>query len=196
MQLVIVESPLRVALVFEGAMIPVALALAPLLSVNPWAGLKFSAVALLLGIGATVLLVVLLTLLALVRPGWFHEVEALVRPVIDTLFRSRGPGPIVAVCTLAGVGEELLFRGVLQAWFAGLTGAWPAVLLASLVFGLLHHLSRTYFVMAVGIGVYLGALYQLSGNLLIPILVHALYDGVAITYLLHPRDKPDPCDAQ
>lgn len=190
------EHPLRTALVFEGATIPLSLALALLLGVTPWADLAFSAVALALSGGATVVLGALLMLLALIRPGWFQEAEAQVRPLIEMLFRGRGPGPIIALCALAGIGEELLFRGVLQVWLAGPIGAWPAVVLAAIVFGLLHYLSHTYFALAVGLGIYLGALYQLSGNLVVPILVHALYDGIAVAYMLRHSDDPGPHEVQ
>lgn len=186
----VAEYPLRAALVFEGAMIPVALVLALVLGVTPWADFRFSRETVVLAVVATALMVALLALSAVVLHGWFREAERLVQPLVDTLFRGRGPGPVVAVCGLAGVGEELLFRGVLQAWLAGLTGTVSAVVLAAVVFGAVHYLSRAYFVMATLIGVYLGALYELSGNLVVPILVHALYDALAVAYVLVRHERP------
>lgn len=184
--------PLAAAFVFEGLLIPLALGLALLLGLAPWTELRPSAAALLAGVVATVPLVALLAAFGALRSRWLDEVEALVRPLVEALFRGRGAVPVIALAALAGLGEELLFRGVLQAWLAGVAGPWPAVVLAGLAFGLAHHLSRAYFVLATGMGLYLGALYQLGGNLLVPVLVHALYDAVAIAFLLRrPHGAPD-----
>lgn len=191
------ERPLAAALVFEALLIPLALGLALLLGLRPWADLRPSAATLPLAVAATVPLMALLAAFGAVRPDWFRDIEALVRPLIGMLFRGRGPGIVIAVITvsaLAGLGEELLFRGVLQAWLGGVTGPWPAVVLGAVVFGLAHYLSRAYFVLAMCMGLYLGALYQLSGNLLLPSLVHALYDALAIAWLLRrdARESPGP----
>ena len=52
--------------------------------------------------------------------------------------------------------------------------------MTSLLFGLLHALTVMYFLIATAIGVYLGWLYQSSEQLLVPIVVHWLYDAVAL----------------
>ncbi len=44
------------------------------------------------------------------------------------------------ISLLAGFGEELLFRGVLQGWLTELAGPWTGVLAAAVVFGLLNFL--------------------------------------------------------
>ena len=75
----------------------------------------------------------------------------------------------------AGIAEELFFRGMIQS-FAGLW--WTA-----LIFGLLHALTPAYFVIATAIGLYFGYLYEVTGNLLIPMVSHAAYDIFAL-YLL------------
>ena len=185
----IATSPLTFAYLFEGLLIPLALGLGWLLGLSPWADIRVSAEAVLISVAATAPLVVALGLFARWRPDWFQQLDALVRQLVDMLFRGRGPVPVVVVSGLAGLGEELLFRGVLQAGLGAWLGAWPGVVLAAIVFGLAHYLSRAYFVLAVGMGLYLGALYQLSGNLLLPILVHAFYDGAAIVFLLRRSDE-------
>ena len=94
------------------------------------------------------------------------------------------------VSALAGIGEELLFRGVLQ---AGLSEAWSpmaGIVVASLLFGAAHAVSLSYLVLATLMGLYLGLLYHLTGNLLLPIIVHALYDWIAIHFYL--RRSPTP----
>lgn len=102
------------------------------------------------------------------------------RGIHDRLRRILGP-TIYAMKTwqfallslAAGVGEEALFRGVLQARF----GIW----VTSVAFGLLHALTPAYFVLAFAMSVYLGWLHDIADhNLLVPIGVHAIYDAVAL----------------
>jgi membrane protease YdiL (CAAX protease family) len=63
----------------------------------------------------------------------------------------------------------------------------PGLLLASLLFGLLHPLTVMYFVLASLVGVYLGCWQLATDNLLVVIVAHALYDFVALVYLVGQR---------
>ena len=70
-----------------------------------------------------------------------------------------------------------------------------ALLLASLLFGLAHAITRTYVVLATVFGIYLGWLWTASGNLLVPIVAHALYDFVALSALVRAeRRKQESTD--
>lgn len=178
------ERPLIAALVAEALLIPLALGLALLLGEAPWTEFHWSPGTLVLAIAATVPLIAGLTLFGTYGPAWFRELESLVRPAVEMLFRGRGRGVVILAALLAGFGEELLFRGVLQAWLTEPVGAWPALVAAAVVFGLMHAVSRAYFVVATVMGLYLGALYLFSGSLLLVCLVHALYDWFAIEYVL------------
>ncbi|MDR9425538.1 MAG: CPBP family intramembrane glutamic endopeptidase [Marinobacter sp.] len=91
---------------------------------------------------------------------------------------------LVGLSVLAGVGEELLFRGAVQGWLLQHTGPWTAVIAASVVFGLVHYVSFTYFLMATGLGLILGTGYQLSGSLGMVMVWHGFYDLVALYCLL------------
>ena len=78
-----------------------------------------------------------------------------------------------SISLLAGIGEEILFRACLQNYW----GLLPAALL----FGLCHALSMTFFLFTFAMGLYLGWVYAFSGNnLVIPIVIHALYDFLAL----------------
>ncbi len=85
---------------------------------------------------------------------------------------------------LAGVAEEILFRGVIQAELARRVPGLLALILTSVAFGLAHFLTLTYALLATVGGLYLGALFWLQGNLVIPIVAHAVYDFVALTQLV------------
>ncbi|MBY6034392.1 CPBP family intramembrane metalloprotease [Marinobacter daepoensis] len=95
---------------------------------------------------------------------------------------------LFVLCVLAGVGEELLFRGAVQGWLLQHTGPWTALLAASVLFGLVHYVSFTYFLVATGLGLVLGAAYQVSGSLPMVMVWHAVYDMLALYFLLkYPR---------
>jgi membrane protease YdiL (CAAX protease family) len=87
---------------------------------------------------------------------------------------------LVALSVLAGVGEELLFRGAIQGWLSQFAGTVTAVLVASLLFGLVHYLSFTYFVVASCLGLVLGAVYAFTDSLLLVMVWHAVYDMIAL----------------
>jgi membrane protease YdiL (CAAX protease family) len=80
---------------------------------------------------------------------------------------------IISVC--AGIGEEFLFRGVIQAQFG--------IIIASVVFGLAHFVTPAYVIVATIMGFYMGLLFSVSGSLLIPMQTHFIYDLGALIYL-------------
>ena len=98
---------------------------------------------------------------------------------------------LLLVAMMSGIGEELLFRGILQTtithWCGGETrGLVLAIVITSILFGLAHPISKLYVFLCFVIGLYLGAVFVWSGNNLIaPILLHAIYNFVI--FLTLPR---------
>jgi membrane protease YdiL (CAAX protease family) len=88
------------------------------------------------------------------------------------------------IAFLAGVGEEVFFRGWLQGSLANRLGIWIGILIASVIFGFAHYLSPTYAIYAFIMGVYLGVIYQVSENLYIIMAIHGVYNFVALVYLV------------
>jgi membrane protease YdiL (CAAX protease family) len=107
------------------------------------------------------------------------------RVIVRPLFEHVRAWHIIVVSLLAGAGEEMLFRGVLQP-LVGL----PA---ASFVFGAVHIGGRGfigYGVWAACIGALFGWLMVETGGLLAPIVAHAVYDALALAYVRYgPRDS-------
>lgn len=98
------------------------------------------------------------------------------------------PTVLILLSLLAGVGEELLFRGAVQGWLMQYTTPSTAVLAASVLFGLVHYVSFTYFLVATGLGLILGGAYVLSESILLVMVWHAVYDMIALFCLLRfPR---------
>jgi len=131
---------------------------------------------------ATLPLVAALLLMMRVDAPWMQAIEQHVRSFLAPLLRYGGLPGMAVLALAAGVGEELLFRGVLQAELVALWGPWSALIVASLVFGLCHWITPAYALIATIMGAYLGGLYWYTGGLLVPILVHTLYDFVAFVY--------------
>lgn len=128
--------------------------------------------------------------------GPLASIKRFSEEVIRPLFVRCTVLDLALISLLAGLGEELLFRGVLQPWFAHWMGAIPALLLASLLFGLVHPITTAYVVLAAVLGMYLGLLVVLTGNLLPAIIAHAVYDFLVLLYLVR-RPAPSPpaaCD--
>ena len=96
--------------------------------------------------------------------------------------------PIIAFVTslalgcVAGLGEEMLFRGVLQYELTSWLGQGVAVAISSIIFGALHAVTPLYAILASLASVYFGVLYIVSSNLAVPITAHAVYDLLALLF--------------
>ncbi|MGO8926145.1 MAG: lysostaphin resistance A-like protein [Limisphaerales bacterium] len=106
--------------------------------------------------------------------------ESLLRP----LFGNWSVLQLFAISLCAGISEEAFFRGAIQGSLADRVGLGFALVLASVVFGAAHLLTWTYAIIAAFIGAYLGLLWIWTGNLLAPMITHAVYDFVALVYFL------------
>ncbi len=114
----------------------------------------------------------------------------LVDQIVRTLFTKCTIWDLALISLLAGVGEEALFRGFLQSAMVPSLGPVLAVLIAAVIFGLLHYLSLTYAIYATLMGIYMGWLLLIFDNLLVPTIVHAVYDFAALYFLVIYR-KPE-----
>ena len=120
-----------------------------------------------------------------------------VREWVVPMFAGCSVYGLAGISLLAGVGEEALFRGVLFHVFAQGLGTWGALTATSVLFGMAHFVTSGYAVLAGVIGGYLGALALFHQNLAVPMLVHALYDFLALTYMVsqHRGEAAEPVTA-
>lgn len=169
---------------FEGGLIAGALVLGLLVGTPVVRQFTFSGSAAALGVAATMPLLAGLWMQERAPWGWAQSLNRSVRAIALRLFRRCTIVDLVVVSLLAGTGEEMFFRGVVQGALAQRTPVWAAVAIASVIFGIAHPVTITYGVVAAGVGVYLGLLLVVTGNLLVPTFVHVLYDFVALVYLL------------
>jgi uncharacterized protein len=155
--------------------------------VPPFGQFRFDAGALGSGIGATLPPLGLLWWCLRTEWGPMRRLVSLVVNHVSPYLAGASAGGIVLLSLMAGVGEEVLFRGVIQAGLSERLPAWLAVGIAAFLFGVAHWLTMSYAVFAALIGVYLGILFLLTGNLLVPAVTHALYDIVALSVLVRLR---------
>ena len=178
------KRALAIALAFEGALLLLSFGLGWVTGVSPFGRLRFSGSGMMAGVATGV---VLLGILALVtRSTWppIARLEAIVREFVAQFFAQAKLVDLAIVSALAGIAEEALFRGVLQAALAGALGTVPGVMLAAALFGLAHLITPTYAVVAAAVGVLLGSLLVITGDLAAPIVAHTLYDFLALAWLV------------
>ena len=186
------KSPLKLddffksACYFEAALILVAVALGWLADINPFATLAFSETALAYGLLGTAPLFLMFLGLEQVQG---RSVVTIRKLLLNTL----GPGlhryhwtDLFMLAAIAGVSEELLFRGVLQPWIESSWGITAGLIGSNIVFGLVHAVTPLYALLAALVGIYLGLSLDYGGerNLLTPIIIHGFYDFLAFVALM------------
>lgn len=164
-------------------MLVIAWGLGHWLGIGPLSQFKAGLLPALLGLAATLPLLLGLWWILRTRWGPAYRLVALVTEQLGPLLAGRSRLQLALLAALAGVAEEVLFRGVIQVGLAREFSPPWALLSTSVLFGLVHFASAAYAVLAGVVGAYLGALFLLQGNLLIPVVAHALYDFIALMAL-------------
>ncbi len=189
------------AAAFEGSLVALAIALGWLLGTSPLATFHYDPYDVLLALGATApplalfwLCIICCTSSRLPNKfplGPLKEIVRIMDEMLVPLFRDCRLAQLAVIAALAGLGEEMLFRGIVQTaaseWIAGPYGPWIGLLAATVLFGLLHAITPAYALLAGLIGLYLGWLWMATDNLLVPVIVHGLYDFLVLAYLVKIR---------
>jgi membrane protease YdiL (CAAX protease family) len=97
---------------------------------------------------------------------------------------------IFGAALLAPIGEELLFRGILQsslarvlpARYGSLRHRWAAVIVVGVIFGAMHSPTPQHIPALIAFGLILGFLYERTGSLRVTILVHMLFNGKSLIW--------------
>lgn len=179
------------AAAFEGSLVALAIVLGWLLGTSPLETFHFDPYDALLALGATLPPLALFWLCIKFPLGPLKEIARIVDEMLVPLFRDCRLTQLAVISALAGLGEEMLFRGIVQTavseWIAGPWGPWIGLLAAAVIFGLLHTITLTYALLAGLIGLYLGWLWMATDNLLVPVIVHGLYDFLVLAYLVKAK---------
>ena len=176
----------KTACYFEGSLILVAMVLGWIADVDPFEYLFFSESALLYGLFGTLPLFLIFLAMHYMP---FTAIKQIRQILIDTL----GPSlhryqwaDLFILAVIAGVSEEILFRGVIQPWMENLWGMTAGLIASNILFGLVHAITPLYAILATSVGIYLGLFLDYGGerNLMTPIVIHAVYDFLAFLVIM------------
>lgn len=193
---------MRLAFLFEGALVLMAVAFGWLADIRPLEFIKATRQDLAIGILATVPM--LLSFVWMYRSGLpaFQRIRKfLIETLGSTLAQTRW-FDVIVLAVLAGFCEELFFRGFLQVWLSQ-WGSLVGLLASSVIFGVVHAVTPTYFILTFVAGLFLGGVFiQCNSNLLAPMIAHALYDYVAFLVIVsaarehaqHGNVEPEDAD--
>lgn len=126
-----------------------------------------------------------------------QELKTLFQDICIPQFKSIPIWGFIILAAGAGIGEEALFRGLLQTGMSwklldiiggssslnGILADAISVALTSLLFGLVHAVNRAYFFYATFAGVIFGVECLVSG-LSTAVVTHAVYDAVALACIM------------
>jgi membrane protease YdiL (CAAX protease family) len=176
-------SVFQLVLLFEGGLAVAACVAGLFMDVPPWQRIVWKWNQVGVGVAAAVPMILGLLVIRRARRGPLAHLNQVVDQLLVPLFIRCSLLQLAVVGAVAGIGEELLFRGVMQPLVSDLLGNIAGVAITSIIFGLLHAVTRTYAVLAFLVSVYLGWLAVATNDLLAPILTHAIYDFFALVYL-------------
>jgi membrane protease YdiL (CAAX protease family) len=185
------ESFFKTACYFEGGLILVALLLGLIANINPFTDLYFSEVAILFGIIGTLPLFLLFLISEQLNFQALQRIKALLLETLCPQLYQHHWTDLFILSAIAGISEEILFRGLLQPWLERSWGMPTGLITSSLLFGLVHAVTPLYAVLATLISLYLGLSLDYLGNrnLLTPIIIHGLYDFLVFIVLIKSYKK-------
>ena len=115
---------------------------------------------------------------------WMEMTEAQASKITKLLLGNTGVSDLlinlIVIAIIPAIGEELLFRGVIQKLFTELANSKGfAVILTAVLFSALH-MQFFGFLPRFALGVLLGFLYVWSGSLWVPITAHFINNAMAV----------------
>ena len=172
------------AVLVEGGLVFLALALGWLLDINPLSRLSLELAGVGWGLVAALPMLAAFFVMRRWPVGPLAGLKKFSEDVVLPMMRPLTTVDLLGISCLAGLGEEMLFRGLAQDLLGTQIPLVYAIAAAALMFGVVHAITPTYFVLASVAGAYLGWVYALTGDMATPIVAHALYDFVALLVLV------------
>ncbi|EIQ00609.1 putative metal-dependent membrane protease [Opitutaceae bacterium TAV1] len=111
---------------------------------------------------------------------------------------AKGGSPLLVVAmtffavVVAPLTEELVFRAGLFRFLHRRMAPWAAMLVTSVVFASLHNMNVAALVPLCVLGMVLAFAYERTGNILVPVIAHALFNLNTIILLLAGLGPPSP----
>jgi uncharacterized protein len=180
------EDFFKKACLFEASLILLAIVLGWISGIDPFETLHFSEIAVSFGVLGTVPLFLMYLVLEQVTLVPVLKIRKLMLDILGPGLSRYHWTDLFILAAIAGISEELVFRGVMQPWMESAWGITAALIGSNVVFGLVHALTPLYALLAALVGIYLGLSmdYGSERNLLTPIIIHGLYDFLAFMALV------------
>ncbi len=185
------------AIIFEGAMALIGALLALFCGLDLWKAFHTPDLVTLfnqlgLGVGFAAGLGLLFTLLDYIPWQHLKQVSQKTKEAVVETMKNVSRFNRFLVCLLAGIGEEILFRGFI---FVAIFEFWPwgleynlniiaAILASSILFGFGHYVTLLYFIITGLLGAAFCLVFLWTGSLIAPVVAHALYDFYAMELAL------------
>ena len=177
----------------QSLLIPISIGVANVLSIpnrGLGSGFALTTPAAIQGLQYTIPLFAIAGIMRLIEPyskALQGVTKATQRSVLTIMGKKRRPIFCIVVSVLfgviAGLGEEWLFRGVFQTALANkFASETIALFISGAIFGLLHAVTPLYALLATLASFFFGYLYNISGNLAVPMVSHAVYDIGALVW--------------
>ena len=177
----------KTACYFESALVLVAVALGWMANINPFEFIIFNEQVIINGIMGTLPLCLIFIALNQLQMDSLQKIRQVLHATLGPSLSKHHWTDLFVLAAIAGISEEILFRGVIQPWIENSWGMMVGLLASSVLFGLVHAVTALYFFMATAVSIYLGLYldYDNTRNLLTPIIIHGLYDFFAFVVILH-----------
>lgn len=115
--------------------------------------------------------------------------------LLDDVFKKLTPTEfafaVFIVGIMPGFAEEFLFRGYAQTRLAQRWGRWPGIMIASLMFGIMH-MDPLQSPFAFAFGIYLGYLAEKCGSIRPTMLCHAANNSLMVALGSLPSSAAEP----
>ncbi|MBC8033396.1 MAG: CPBP family intramembrane metalloprotease [Chitinophagaceae bacterium] len=129
---------------------------------------------------------------------WVRESETETNKLVEAIIGKQDLKNLlinmVLMALLPAIGEEILFRGLIQKGLIRVfRKVWPGILVSAFIFSFIHFQFLT-FLTRFELGIILGALFWYSGSLWVPVLAHFVFNGIQVyAAYLQPemKDAPD-----
>lgn len=176
----------QTACYFEGSLILLAIFLGSIADIDPFEHLVFSEKAIFYGILGTIPPYMIFVTLNRMPYASTQKIKQILIDTLGASLEKKSWADLLVLATIAGVSEEILFRGVIQPWMENSWGMVAGLVASSLLFGLIHAATFLYAVIATAISLYLGLCLDDGDtrNLVTPIVIHALYDFLAFLAIM------------
>ncbi len=175
----------KAACIFEGSLLVVAVILGWFADIDPFVYLVFSEQAVLYGLLGTAPLFIFFLALQVVKIEAFQRITRILLQTLGPMLQKCNWADLMILAAIAGIAEEVLFRGVLQPWLENSWGMNAGLVFSSIIFGMVHAVTPMYAILATLVSIYLGLSLDYAGerNLLTPVVIHATYDFLAFMFV-------------